>query len=405
MPENSRFLVPVSLACVFVIASCGKEPAAAPQMQMPPPEVSVVTLREQPVVLTRQLPGRTSAFVVAEVRPQVTGIVKERLFEEGSLVEAGQALYQLDDAKYRAAYNSALASLERAQATVEFARVNAKRAEDLVGDNLVSKQDYERARAEWQQAEADLGVAKALVASTKVDLDYARITSPIDGRTGKSSVTRGALVTADQDDPLTTVQQLDPIYVDISQSSSEILALRRELASQQLQAADTLPVEILLEDDTPYPHEGKLAFADATVNPATGSVSMRVIVPNPDHVLLPGMYVRAGLKTAVLNDAILVPMQGIARTANGAATALVVNGENVVESRNLAVSRTVGETWLVTDGLLPGDRVIVEGVQKVRPGMPVNASESLLSKESPDSGHVPEESRSAENLATGGAGN
>jgi len=402
MPDTFRHIPILLVLCVFFLAACKQETATAPQL--PPPAVSVVTLTEQPVVLTRALPGRTNAYVVAEVRPQVTGIVQERLFDEGSLVKAGQALYQLDDAKYRAAFNSATASLERAQATVEFTRVTAKRAEDLVGNNLVSKQDYERARAEWQQAEADLGVARALVASTRVDLDYARITSPIDGRTGKSSVTRGALVTADQDEPLTTVQQLDPIYVDISQSSSEILALRRELASQRVEAADTLPVEVLLEDGTRYAYEGKLAFSDATVNPATGSVSMRVIVPNPEQVLLPGMYVRAELKTAVLDDAILVPMQGVARTADGSAMALVVNDENVVEQRKVAVSRTVGESWLVSDGLLAGDRVIVEGVQKVRPGMPVNAAEALLSKEPPDSGHKPVERRSEDATATGGSG-
>ena len=401
MPDTFRHPLTLAVLCIFFLSACKQETSAPPQM--PPPSVSVVTLKEQPVVLSRALPGRTNPYVVAEVRPQVTGIVKERLFEEGSFVKAGQALYQLDDAKYRAAYNSAQASLKRAEATLEFARVNAKRAADLVGNNLVSKQDHERAQAEWRQAEADVGVAQALVASTKVDLDYARITSPIDGRTGKSSVTRGALVTADQNEPLTTVQQLDPIYVDISQSSSELLGLRRELASQSIQAADTLPVEVLLEDGTRYAHEGKLAFSDATVNPGTGSVSMRVLVPNPEHVLLPGMYVRAELKTAVLAHGLLVPLQGVARTAGGAAMALVVNDDNVVEQRTVAVSRTVGEKWLVTDGLLAGDRVIVEGLQKVRPGMPVNASEAWLSEESTESGHAPDQD-SADRAATSGSG-
>jgi membrane fusion protein (multidrug efflux system) len=365
-------LLPLVLSLLF--SGCAEE--APPQQQFPPPAVTVVTLKTEAVALTRELPGRTTAYLIAEVRPQVTGIVEERLFEEGSLVEAGQPLYQLDDATYRAEYNSAMASLARAKATVEIARLNAARAEELVKTNAVSRQEHENAIASLLQAEADVGVAEAAVASSRVELGYARITSPIAGRIGKSSVTQGALVTADQAQPLATVQQLDPIYVDLTQSSSELLQMRRAIAGGNVRDTGNTPVTILLEDGTPFNQEGKLGFSDVSVDPSTGSFSLRVTVPNPDHLLMPGMYVRAVLSTAVIEDGILVPQQGIARDPRGNANALVVGADGTVQQRTVEVSRTIGDKWLVSGGLVAGDRVIVEGVQKVQPGMPVEATEA-----------------------------
>jgi membrane fusion protein (multidrug efflux system) len=365
-----HLLLPLFLS--LLIGACAEE---TPPPQQGAPAVSVVTLQTEPVTLTRELPGRTNAYLIAEVRPQVTGIVKERLFREGSLVEEGQPLYQLDDAAYRADYNSALASLARAEATLEVARLNADRAEELIETNAVSRQEYDNAVAALQQAEADVGVAQAAVASSRVQLGYARIASPIAGRIGKSSVTQGALVTADQATPLATVQQLDTIYVDLTRSSSELLQLRREIAGGSVRDTEETRVTILLEDGTRYEHEGDLSFADVSVDPSTGSFSLRVTVPNPDHLLLPGMYVRAIISNAVLDAGILVPQQGIARDAKGNASALVVNAEGNVEQRAVELSRTIGNKWLVSRGLSAGDRVIVEGLQKVQPGMPVDASE------------------------------
>lgn len=367
-----RRSVVLLLASPLFLQACGEAPSPPPQAS---PEVTVVTLQTRPVTLTRELPGRTSAYVVAEVRPQVTGIVEERLFDEGSLVTEGQPLYQLDDATYRAAWNSAKASLARAEASVAVARLNAERAEELLKFDAVSKQEYDNTLAGLQQAEADVGVAQAQVASTAVQLQYARITSPIDGRIGKSTVTRGALVTADQAAALTTVQQLDPIYVDLTQSSSEMLALRRELAGGTLRKVEDVPVAILLEDGTRYDHDGELTFSDVAVDPSTGSFSLRTVVPNPDQLLMPGMYVRAVISNAVIDDGLLVPQQGIARNPAGNTSALVLTDDNTVEQREVTVSRTVGSDWLVSGGLSAGDRVIVEGLQKVQPGMRVDVTE------------------------------
>lgn len=359
----------------MLLAACEKQQAPA-SMQAPMPNVTVVTLKTQPVTLTRQLPGRTKAYVVAEVRPQVTGIVKERLFTEGSLVAAGQPLYQLDDATYRADYNSAKAQLERAMASVDLARFNAERAEKLITSKAISEQDLKSARAELRQAEADVGVAKARVDAAEVELNYARITSPIDGRIGKSTVTRGALVTADQANPLATVQQLDPIYVDLTRSATELLNLRRELSSGAARATDGVPVTIILEDGTEYAHEGQLAFSDVAVDPMTGSYALRVVVPNPDHLLMPGMYVRATVSNAVLERGLLVPQRGITRNAKGEASAMVVNSDNTVEQRAVQVSRTIGDQWLVSSGLMEGDRVVIGGLQRIRPGVQVEATEA-----------------------------
>lgn len=374
MPKLPRRLMFLSPALAIVLAACG---GATPPPQMPAPAVTVVTLKAEPVTLTRELPGRTTPFMVAEVRPQVTGIVQDQLFTEGGLVEAGQALYQLDDATYRADYNSARALLSRAQAALEVARMNAERAAELVKTGVISKQDSENAIATLQQAEADVRVAKAALASSKVVLDYARITSPIAGRIGKSSVTRGALVTANQDMQLATVQQLDPVYVDLTQSASELLQLRKELAAGTLTEASDVPVTILLEDGSRYPHSGKMKFADVSVDPTTGSFLLRIVVPNPDSFLLPGMYVRAVVSSGRRQNGLLVPQRGIARDPKGNATAMVVGEDGKVEPRVVQVSRTIGDQWLVDGGLTAGDRVIIEGLQKVQPGIEVQVTEAM----------------------------
>ncbi|MCQ3830243.1 efflux RND transporter periplasmic adaptor subunit [Microbulbifer elongatus] len=361
------------LLAVVLLAACGEK---QPAMQGHTPQVTVVTLGTQPVTLTRQLPGRTSPFKVAEVRPQVDGIVKDQLFKEGGLVEAGGALYQLDDARYQADYDSAEAALERAQATLNVSKLQAERTQELVKSGAVSKQDNDSAIAALQQAKADVASAKAAVQRAGVMLDFARISAPISGRIGISSVTQGALVTTNQAAPLATIQQLDPIYVDLTQSVSELLNLRKALAAGTMQETDDLPVTILLEDGTPYPHAGKLAFSEVSVDPTTGSVRLRVVVPNPDNLLLPGMYVRASVGSGQRENAVLVPQQGIARDPKGNTTAMVVGEGNTVEVRPVQVSQTVGANWLVESGLKAGDRVIVEGLQKIRPGIVVNPGEA-----------------------------
>jgi membrane fusion protein, multidrug efflux system len=362
------------LAMSGLLSACARQ-EAAPQAP-PAAAVTVVTLQPESVTLTRELPGRATAFLVAEVRPQVDGIVAKRLFTEGSVVKAGQPLYQLDNATYRADHASAQARLASARATLETNRLNARRSAELGKIDAVSEQDDENATAALRLAEAEVQAAQAAVDRTGVVLGYARITAPISGRIGKSSVTQGALVTANQAAPLATVQQLDPIYVDVTQSSAELLELRKSLAAGTLQGSRDLPVTILLEDGTRYEHDGKLAFTDVSVDPTTGSYSLRVVVPNPDNVILPGMYVRALVGSGVRQNALLAPQQGIARDPKGHTTAMVVGADGNAEARAVQVSRTVGDKWLVEGGLVAGDKVIVEGLQKIRPGAPVQATEA-----------------------------
>ena len=356
------------------VAACGG-PESAPQGRGAMP-VTVVTLATAPVVLRRELPGRTTPYLVAEVRPQVDGIVQQRLYTEGSAVKAGQPLYQLDDATYQADLASAKAALARAEATLNTARLNSRRSADLLAINAVSKQDDENATAALKQGEADVAAAAAAVRSAEVILGYARIKAPIDGRIGKSTVTQGALVTANQDAPLATVQQLDPIYVDLTQSSAEWLSLRRELAAGRLEGTQDMPVAIVLEDGTPYEQPGKLAFSEVSVDPTTGSFALRVVVPNPEHILLPGMYVRAIVGTGTRQAGLLVPQQGIARDPKGHTTAMVVGQDGKVEVRPVRVSQAIGDQWLVEEGLAAGDKVIVEGLQKVQPGALVQPTEA-----------------------------
>ncbi|KRG44261.1 hemolysin D [Stenotrophomonas pictorum JCM 9942] len=365
-------LLALSLALTLTLAACKGGEAPPPQG---PGQVTVVTLKAEPVTLTRELAGRATGYQVAEVRPQVSGIIAKRLFTEGSLVKEGQPLYQLDDAAYRAQANSARAQLARAEASANAARLAARRSAELVKSKVISVQDDENAQAAWKQAEADVGAARAALDAANVTLGYARITAPISGQIGKSSVTEGALVSAGQVAALATINQLDPIYIDVSQSSAELLQLRRELAAGRLEGASELPVEILLEDGSTFAHKGKLEFSEVSVDPATGSYGLRVRVDNPEQVLMPGMFVRAVLASGVRPDALLVPMQGIARDPKGNTTAMVVDGEGKVALRPVTVSRTVGDKWLVEDGLKAGDKVIVEGLQKIGPGMPVQATE------------------------------
>lgn len=370
-PARRRLALVAALSTVLVACS-GEAPKQAPMAG----SVTVVTLKASPFTLTRELPGRTNAFAIAEVRPQVSGVVKERLFTEGALVKAGEPLYQLDDAAYRADVAGAKAALARAEALVESARLKAARTAELARIDAVSAQENEDASAALRQAEADVGVARAKLDAAGVVLERARISSPIGGRIGKSSVTAGALVTANQAAALATVQRLDPIYVDVAQSSTELLALRRGLASGRLAGATRLPVTILLEDGSRYEHDGRLAFSEVSVDPATGSYSLRIVVPNPDGLLLPGIFVRALVPGGIREDALLVPQKAVTRDPQGKASVMVVGADSKVEPRAIRVSHAIDGQWLVEEGLAAGDRVIVEGLQKIAAGMPVQATEA-----------------------------
>jgi len=322
--------------------------------------------------------ARTSPYQIAELRPQVTGIVKERLFKEGSEVKAGQVLYRIDPATYQAAFDSAQANLARAEANLYAARLTAGRYAELVKIEAVSKQANDEADAALKQAQADVGAARAALDRTRIDLGYTRVTSPIAGRISRSTVTPGALVTANQDDALATVQRLDPIYVDLTQSSADMLRMRRDLESGRLQrvAGNAVPVQLVLEDGSVYGVEGKLAFSEVTVDEGTGSVTLRAVFPNPRGELLPGMYVRARLAQGVQDNAIRVPHAAVSRDPKGNATVMLVNAESKVEPRVVKTAQSLGDQWVVTEGLAAGDRVIVEGLQRVRPGAPVQVQDA-----------------------------
>jgi membrane fusion protein (multidrug efflux system) len=339
-----------------------------------PAEVGAVTVHTEKVTLTTELPGRTAAFLIAEVRPQVNGIIQQRLFEEGASVQAGSLLYQIDPAPYQATYEQAKAALAVAEANLPPARSRAERLKGLVEIHAVGQQDYDDANAALLRAEAGVVSARAAVESARINLAYTPLKAPISGRIGKSAVTVGALVTAYQPTPLAVIQQLDPIYVDVTQASADLLRLRRNLASGELTSTRQSKVKLLLEDGTPYPREGKLQFRDVTVDPATGSVVLRMIFPNPEATLLPGMFVRAIVEEGVNDKAILAPQQGVTRDPKGNASCLVVGPGGKVEERQIVTERAVGDAWLVTSGLKEGDQVIVEGLQKIRPGAPVKVA-------------------------------
>lgn len=376
MPSfRPRTALPLALIAVaLAVSACGGSapPAAG---QMPPPEVTVVTLKSSDVTLSRELTGRVTPSLIAEVRPQVSGIVQKRLFTEGGSVRAGQALYQIDNTAFLSDRNAAAAQVVRAQAALTTASLKAKRSAELAKTLAISKQDNDNAQAALRQAQAELRAAQAGVQGANVPLGFTRVRAPISGKIGRSTVTAGALVSAGQPAALATIQQLDPMYVDLNQSSAELLQLRREVAAGNLASTDQVPVDIVLEDGSRYPHSGRMSFAETTVDPTTGSFVVRVVVPNPDQLLLPGMYVRAVLANGVRRNAVLVPQQGVSRDPKGQATAMVVDAEGKAALRQVTVSRTVGASWLVEDGLKPGDKVIVEGLQKIRPGAPVKAVE------------------------------
>ncbi len=336
-------------------------------------EVSTVTIHSERLVLKTELSGRTAPYLVAEVRPQVNGIIQKRLFEEGSQVRAGSLLYQIDPAPYQAAHNQAKAALAVAEANLPPARLREERLKGLVGIHAVGQQDYDEAAAALLRAEASVASARAAVESARINLGYTPLRAPISGRTGRSTVTVGALVTAYQPTALVVIQDLDPIYVDVTQASADLLSLRRGLASGRLKRAGPVEskVRLLLEDGTPYPREGTLQFRDVTVDPTTGSVTLRMVFPNPDATLLPGMFVRASVEEGVLEKALLAPQQGITRDPKGNASAMVVGATGKAEKRTIEADRAIGDRWLVTSGLSDGDQVIVEGLQKIQPGDPV----------------------------------
>ena len=337
-----------------------------------PREVVIIKLEPRREVSTTALAGRIASFQVAEVRPQVGGILQQRLFTEGADVKAGQALYQIDPATYEAALDSAQAALMKAEANVTPARLKAERFRELLAIKAVSKQEYDDAQAAFKQAEADVAVNRAAVKTARINLEYTKVRSPISGRIGKSAFTPGALVTANQAQALTSVRQLDPVYVDITQSSQDLLRLRAQFTNGELRsAAEEAPVRLKLENGAMYPHEGRLQFTDVSVDESTGMVSLRALFPNPEHILLPGMYVRAVIAEGVDENALLVPQRALRRDPKGQASVLLVDGGGKVDVRLVDVGRTVGDSWQVLSGLKPGDRVIVEGGQNVRPGMSV----------------------------------
>ncbi len=370
---------------VFALASaCSKsaeQPAGPPGGEMPPAEVTVVTLAAERVALQTELPGRTTASLTSEVRPQISGIIKARRFTEGAKVTAGQVLYQIEPAQYAAAVDGAAADLAASKAMVEAARVKDERFASLLGIEGVSKQEADDARFAHQQAIAAVAQRTAALEAARINLSFTTIAAPIAGTIGKSSITVGALVTAGQPTPLATIRSLDPIFVDLTESTEQRLRLRAQLGSGgsggpgRVMPGSTA-VKLVLPDGSIYPHDGKLEFAEVAVDEATGTVTLRATFPNPDDTLLPGMYVRARLDEAVDTSAILAPQQAISHDAKGNATAMVVGADGKVQPRTLVATRTIGDRWLVDSGLQAGERVIVEGLNKVGPGMPVHANEA-----------------------------
>src|SRR5882724_7217821 len=357
------------LLCSAGLAACSSGKTAAPPN--PAPEVGVVTLHPQPVTVTTDLPGRTVAYRIAEVRPQVSGVILKRLFTEGSEVKAGQQLYQIDPASFQANLESAQASLARARATLTSATLLAQRYKPLAEAHAVSQQDYDNAVAAEGQAAADVALAKAAVDTAHINLTYTRVLSPISGRTGRSSVTEGALVDANQSTAMVVVQQLDPIYVDVTQPSTMLLRLQREFVSGQLKKVGEAQAQakLILEDDTPYEPTGKLQFAEVAVQSGTGSVTLRSVFPNPQHILLPGMFVHEQLEEGVNERGLLLSQRAVTHNSLGQATTMVVGADNTVSTRVIKTERAIGDQWLVSEGVAVGDRVIVVGLQRLGSGV------------------------------------
>lgn len=363
---RSHVFVIATTMVISLLTACGNKQAASSAAPAPM-EVGVVKVSASDVPLWVELPGRTAAYRKAEVRPQVSGIIERRLFTEGAEIKAGTQLYQIDKATYQAAYATAQAELVKAEANLSAASAREQRYKNLITTNAVSRQDYDDTLATSNQARASVAAAKAALETARIQLQYTRVNAPIDGVIGMSSVTEGALVSAGQAQVLATIQQLDPIYVDVSQSVEQLLQLRRQMMQGSVAVAESVKVKLLLNDGTPYEHQGTLQFSEVGVNETTGSVTLRAMFPNPDRLLLPGMFVRTTMEEGVRTNAILAPQRGIARDRSGNATALVVNADNVVELRQVKIGRAVEDQWLVLDGLAEGDQVIVEGLQKVKP--------------------------------------
>ncbi|EPK0104388.1 efflux RND transporter periplasmic adaptor subunit [Klebsiella aerogenes] len=371
MTSHARVSLLSSLIISAVLLT-GCDNSGNQQAQPQAPQVSVHVVHSEPLSVTTELPGRTSAFRVAEVRPQVSGIILKRNFVEGSDIKAGESLYQIDPATYQAAWNSAKGDEAKAEAAAAIAHLTVKRYVPLLGTQYISQQEYDQAVATARQADADVVAAKAAVENARINLAYTKVTSPIDGRIGKSSVTEGALVTNGQADAMATVQQLDPIYVDVTESSNDFMSLKQESLQR---GDDSKSVQLIMENGQPYSLKGSLQFSDVTVDESTGSITLRAVFPNPQHTLLPGMFVRARIDEGVNPQAILVPQQGVTRTPRGDATVLIVNAQNQVENREVTAAQAIGDKWLITSGLQNGDKVIVSGLQKVRPGVTVKATE------------------------------
>ena len=379
-----HFPRPLARSVVVVVAlmsaaACDDTTATQPSAAVAAPqrtEVAVFTVGHRNLAIKNELPGRTSAYRVAEVRPQVNGIILKRLFEEGSAVKDGQPLYQIDPARYQASRNLARADLKKAEAGLKLARLKAKRYTALVAKEAVSRQTYDEAIAAVEQGEADVAAAKANLQLAQINLNYTKVTSPISGRIGKSAITEGSLVTANQSTALATVTQLDPIYVDVTQSSVELLKLRKDIAAGKLSGADEnqAPVSLMMEDGSPYPERGRLQFSDVTVDEGTGSIRLRALFPNPHGDLLPGLFVRAAIRQAEVEQAVLVPQQCVLRNPDGSTVVWIVSpDDDTVTPRTVTIRQAVGDQWLVEDGLKDGDRVIVSGFQKTRPGTQVVA--------------------------------
>ncbi len=374
-----RLAAGAALAGALMLAGCtengGGGAGGHGAGQRPTPEVGIVTIQPQKVDIATELPGRTTPYLIAEVRPQVTGIIQKRAYEEGSEVKAGDLLYQIDPASYQATVDSAKASVAKAEATVTSLRLKAQRYRELAKVKAVAQQEYDDADAALKQAEAEIALAKATLETALINLDYTRVTAPISGRIGRSSVTQGALVTANQATALATIQQLDPIYVDVTQSATEALKLRSELEPGTIKAAGAATVRLILEDGTPYPIEGRMEFAEVTVDQGTGAITLRALFENPQMKLLPGMFVRALVLQGVNEAALLIPQRAVTRDPRGNPVALFLSADGKVEQRQLVIGRAIGENWLVTKGAAAGDRVIVEGTQKVRAGGQANGVE------------------------------
>ena len=363
-------LTACALATSIALVGCSKDPKDAQQagasQQMPPTEVGVIVAQPQNVEQSVELSGRTTAFEISEVRPQTSGIILKRLFAEGSYVREGQALYELDSRTNRATFDNAKAALLQQEANLSTLRTKLNRYQQLVSSNAVAKQDYDDLVGQVNVAEAQVAAARAQVKNAEVDLGYSTIRSPISGQTNRSTVTAGALVTANQTEPLVTIQRLDPIYVDINQSSSELRRLRQQLSKGSLDSSNNTRVKLKLEDGSDYPIEGRLAFSDASVNPDTGTVTIRAVFPNPNHLLLPGMFANAQIVQGVIPNAMLVPQIAVTRTPTGQAMAMIVNDKGVVEPRQITTVGIQGQDWIVTEGLKTGEKVIVDGIAKVK---------------------------------------